>query len=448
MTPAVPPKTRYAKSGDVHIAYQIVGDGDLDLVVVPPAVSHLELAWEEPSFARFLGRLASFARVIVFDKRGTGLSDRVSERDMPTLEQRMDDVRAVMDSTGSERAALLGVCDGGSMSALFAATHPTRTLGLALFGAWRATAGNQILRTEEWMRELVETLERTWGEGLDLPFYAPSRANDEIYKAWWARLQRLGASPGAACTLLRMNFNIDIGDVLPTIRVPTLVMHRAGDRVCRVEGGRYTAERIPGAKYVELPGEDHLPWVGDQDAVIEEIQEFLTGARPDPQPDRVLATVLFVDIVGSTQRAAELGDRRWKELIERFYAVVRQELTRFRGRELDTAGDGVFAAFDGPARGIRCARRIVEAVHPLSLEVRAGLHTGECETMGDKLGGIAVHIGARIASAASGGEVLVSGTVKDLVAGSGIEFMPRGVHALKGVPAEWPLFVVATDTAR
>jgi pimeloyl-ACP methyl ester carboxylesterase len=448
MTPAVPPKTRYAKSGDVHIAYQIVGNGALDLVVVPPAVSHLELGWEEPSFARFLGRLASFARVIVFDKRGTGLSDRVSERDMPTLEQRMDDVRAVMDSAGSERAAVLGVCDGGSMSALFAATHPTRTLSLALFGTWRATAGNQILRTKEWMRELLETLERTWGEGLDLPFYAPSRANDEIYKAWWARLQRLGASPGAACTLLRMNFNIDIGDVLPTIRVPTLVMHRAGDRVCRVEGGRYTAERIPGAKYVELPGEDHLPWVGDQDAVIEEIQEFLTGARPDPQPDRVLATVLFVDIVGSTQRAAELGDRRWKELIERFYAVVRQELARFRGRELDTAGDGVFAAFDGPARGIRCARRIVEAVHPLSLEVRAGLHTGECETMGDKLGGIAVHIGARIASAANGGEVLVSGTVKDLVAGSGIEFMPRGVHALKGVPAEWPLFGVATDTAR
>ncbi len=448
MTPAVPPKTRYAKSGDVHIAYQIVGNGTLDLVVVPPAVSHLELGWEEPSFARFLGRLASFARVIVFDKRGTGLSDRVSERDMPTLEQRMDDVRAVMDSAGSERAAVLGVCDGGSMSALFAATHPTRTLSLALFGTWRATAGNQILRTKEWMRELVETLERTWGEGLDLPFYAPSRANDEIYKAWWARLQRLGASPGAACTLLRMNFNIDIGDVLPTIRVPTLVMHRTGDRVCRVEGGRYTAERIPGAKYVELPGEDHLPWVGDQDAVIEEIQEFLTGARLGPQPERVLATVLFIDIVGSTQRAAELGDRRWKELIERFYTVVRHELTRFRGQELDTAGDGVFAAFDGPARGIRCAQRIVEAVRLLDLDVRAGLHTGECESMGDKLGGIAVHIGARVASLAGRGEVLVSGTVKDLVAGSGIEFMPQGVQSLKGVPGEWPLFAVALDTGR
>jgi len=443
----MPPETRYTKSGEVNIAYQVVGNGSLDLVVVPQYVSHLDCGWEEPSFARFLNRLASFSRLILFDKRGTGLSDRVSPREVPTLELRMDDVRAVMDAAGSQRAALLGICEGASMSALFAATYPERTSALVMYGTWRADPAISPPRTDDQIQRIVDATERTWGQGTDLPRFAPSRADDPNFREWWTRLQRLGASPGAACSLLLMNYDIDIGGVLPTICVQTLVLHRIGDRISRLEGGRFTAARIPGARYIELPGDDHLPWVGDQDAILDEVQEFLTGVRHGPEPDRLLATVLFTDIVGSTQRAVELGDRRWRELLDGYYALARRELGRFRGREVKTTGDGFLATFDGPARAIRCACAVANAARQIGIEIRAGLHTGECEVMGEDIGGIAVHLGARVAALASAGEVLVSSTVKDLVAGSGIAFNDRGAHSLKGVPEQWRLFAVETSSA-
>ncbi len=434
------PETRYAKSGDVNIAYQVVGDGPLDLVLVPGFVSHLEVAWEEPSLARLLSRLASFSRLITFDKRGTGLSDRVSLNELPTLEQRMDDVRAVMDAVGSERAALFGISEGGPMSVLFAATYPERTSALVLYGAY-ARHPAQGLTTEQ-RQPFQDAMERSWGQGTAMGMFAPSRAEDHQFKQWWARFERLGASPGAAVAILRMAVEIDIRHVLPTIRVPTLILHRAEERVLPVEEARYMAEHIPGAKYVELPGTDHCEWVGDSDAILDEIQEFLTGVRPAPEPDRVLATVLFTDIVGSTQRAAELGDRSWRDLLDSYYALARKELDRFRGHEIKTTGDGFLATFDGPARGIRCACAISGSLGQLGIAIRAGLHTGECEMMGEDVGGIAVHIGARVAAEATAGEVLVSSTVKDLVAGSGIRFEDRGPHALKGVPEEWRLFAV------
>ncbi|MBI1885875.1 MAG: adenylate/guanylate cyclase domain-containing protein [Chloroflexi bacterium] len=438
------PETKYAKSGDVHIAYQVVGDGPLDLVVVPQYVSHLECGWEEPSLARFYNRLASFARLFLFDKRGTGLSDRVSPSEIPPLEQRMDDVRAVLDAAESERAALFGICEGATMSALFAATYPERTSALAMYGTWRPSPAILPPRSDDQMEKAMEAIERTWGQGVDLPRFAPSLASDPHFKQWWTRLQRLSASPGSAGALLLMNYDIDISGILPTIRVPTLVLHRTGDQISRVEGGRYTASRIPGARYVEMAGDDHLPWVGDGDAILDEIEEFLTGVRPTPHPDRVLATVLFTDIVGSTQRAAEMGDRRWRDLLDSYNSLARKELARFRGREVKTTGDGFLATFDGPARGVRCACAIGQSARSLGLEVRAGLHTGECELMGEDVGGIAVHIGARVAAKAAPGEVLVSHTVKDLVAGSGIRFQDRGSHVLRGVPDEWRLFLVET----
>ncbi len=435
---AMQPETRYAKSGDVNIAYQVVGDGPLDLVWVPGWLTHLEWDWEEPSYARFLHRLASFSRLILLDKRGTGLSDRVAG--IATLEERMDDVRAVMDAVGSERAALFGFSEGGPMSALFAATYPQRTSALVLYGTFaRLTEFRPSL---EQLQPFLDAMERTWGQEGNFPQFAPSRADDPHFKQWWARRQRLGGSPGAAVALSRMNLEIDVRHVLPAIRVPTRVLHRTGDRVTPVDGGRYVAETIPGAKYVELTGMDHLPWIGDADAILDEIQEFLTGVRPAPEPDRVLATVLFTDIVGSTQRAAELGDRRWHDLLDSYYALARKELERFRGREIKTTGDGFLATFDGPARGIRCACAVSDSAGQLGLAIRAGLHTGECEIMGEDVGGIAVHIGARVAAQATSGEVLVSSTVKDLVAGSGLKFDDRGPHRFKGVPDEWRLFAV------
>jgi pimeloyl-ACP methyl ester carboxylesterase len=441
------PETKYADSGGVNIAYQVVGSGRLDLVYVMGWVSNLDYFWEEPSFARFLNRLASFTRLILFDKRGTGLSDRVPETELPTLEQRMDDVRAVMDAVGSQRAALMGVSEGGPMCALFAATYPHRTSALVIIGGYarRLWAPDypfapHLEEHEAFMREVREG----WGGPVGLARRAPSMMHDERFKEWWARYLRMSASPGAVSALTRMNAAIDVRHVLPTIHVPTLIIHRKDERTLDVEQGRYLAREIPNSRYVELPGVDHLPWVGDQDAILDEVEEFLTGMRRGPEPDRVLATVLFTDIVGSTEHVARIGDRRWRDLLDSYYAQVRRELVRFRGREIDTAGDGVLATFDGPARAIRCACEIGGAMRSLGIEVRSGLHTGEVEIMGANVGGIAVHIGARVAAQANPGEVLVSSTVKDLVAGSGIEFDDRGLHALKGVPEQWRLFAVTS----
>jgi class 3 adenylate cyclase/pimeloyl-ACP methyl ester carboxylesterase len=438
------PRTRYAKSGDVSIAYQIAGDGPLDLIYVPGWVSHIELAWEEPSLARMLERLASFSRLILFDKRGTGLSDRVPESKLPTLEQRMDDVRAVMEAAGSEEAAIFGWSEGGNMSMLFAATYPERTIALITCGAFakRLRAPDYPWApTQEQRQAFFDLIEGDWGGTVDLPNIAPSAIGNRRFEDWWAGYLRAGASPGAALALARMNTEIDVRHVLPAIAVPTLVLHRTGDLDAHVEEGRFLAQWIPGAKFVELPGSDHLPFVGDVDSVVDEIEEFLTGAR-GAEPDRVLTTVMFIDLVGSTERAAELGDRRWKEVLESYRALVRAELARFRGREVETAGDGFLARFDGPARAIRCACAVIRGLEALEIGARVGLHTGECEVSGDKLAGIAVHTGARVATLAEPGEVLVSSTVKDLVAGSGIRFTDRGRRVLKGVPGRWRLFAV------
>ena len=442
---AVEPETRYARSGDLHIAYQVVGEGPPDLVALPGFVSHLEHQWEDVKVATFWQRLASFSRLILIDKRGTGLSDRVPVKELPTLEERMDDLRAVMNEAGSERAALLGFWEGAPMSALFAATYPQRTTALILYGPMACFTRSDDypwgLSSEE-DEDRMRRIEQSWGRGAFLSATTPSIADDEQALQWLARLERLGASPGAAVALWRMNTAIDVRPVLPTIRVPTLVLHRRDDTLVPLAAGRDVAHRIPGARFVELPGRDHLPWVGDSDAIIDEIQEFLTGVRGSPDADRILATVLFTDIVQSTQRAAELGDQRWRRVLDSHYALVRRALTRFRGREVKTTGDGFLASFDGPARAVRCAGAIIEGARQLDLEVRAGIHTGECEVRGDDLGGIAVHIGARVVALAGPGEVLVSSTVKDLVAGSGLEFEDRGRHALKGVPDEWRLYQV------
>jgi pimeloyl-ACP methyl ester carboxylesterase len=428
--------THYADSSGVNIAYQVHGEGPLDLVFVPGFVSHVEGWWEEPLCVRFLERLAAFSRLLLFDKRGTGLSDR--EAGVPTLEQRMDDVRAVLAAAGSERAAVLGISEGGAMSALFAATYPERTTALVLYGTF-AEFRSWVPTPEDFARILC-AMDEEWGTGRSLPHFAPSLAADPRLQRWWARHERSGASPGAAMALMRMNSEIDARHVLPAIRVPTLVLHRTGDVTVDVEAGRYQAAHIPGARYVELPGVDHLPFVGDAEPILAEIEEFLTGVRPVAEPDRVLATVLFTDIVDSTKRAAALGDRRWRELLEAHHAATRRELERHRGREVKTLGDGFLAVFDGPARAVRCAEAIAGAVRTLGLEVRAGLHTGECEVMGDDLGGLAVHIAARVAALAGPGEVLVSSTVKDLVAGSGLRFDDRGAQVLKGIPSQWRLF--------
>jgi pimeloyl-ACP methyl ester carboxylesterase len=440
----VQPETRYAKSGDLNIAYQVVGEGPLDLIYVPGWISNVELMWEEPAHAHVVGRLARFSRLILFDKRGTGLSDPVPLDSLPTLEERMDDVRAVLDAVGCERAALFGFSEGGLMSVLFAATYPNRITALVLYGTFAKRIWSPDYPwapTPEARRREIEELERNWADKMDLDQLAPSE--DEAFKQRLAKYFRRSASPGAAVALLRMNTQIDVRDVLPTIQAPTLVVHRTDDRDVNVEEGRWIAARIPGAKYVELPGDNHTLWAGDTDAIVDEIEEFLTGVRRGPEPDRVLATVLFTDVVGSTERATELGDRRWRELLERHHAAVRRELERFQGREVDTAGDGFLATFDGPARAIRCARAIGDALGELGLHVRAGLHTGECELVGEKVAGVAVHTGARVAAEARPGEVLVSQTVKDLVAGSGIEFEDRGIHELKGVPGEWRLYAVS-----
>ena len=438
-------ETRYARSGDVSIAYQVVGEGPFDLVYVPGWVSNVELMWDEPDYTAFLERLASFSRLIIFDKRGTGLSDPVPLDQLPTLEQRMDDVRAVMDAVGSDRAALLGHSEGGNMCVLFSATYPDRTTALVLVGCYakriRSDDYPWAPTVEDRAREIEQT-EATWGSPEAFRELAPSKANDEAFERWVGRYLRQSASPKAAAALLRMNTQIDVREVLPAIRVPTILIYRTDDADVHVDEGRYIAERIPGARFVEVPGADHSMWTGDATAILDEIEEFLTGVRRGPEPDRVLATVLFTDVVGSTELATRLGDRAWRDLLGRHHAAVRRELERWRGREVDTAGDGFLATFDGPARAIRCAAAVVDAIRGFGMEIRAGVHTGEVEVSNGDLRGIAVHIGSRVAGLAGPGEVLVSRTVADLVAGSGIVLAERGEHELKGVSGTWLVYAV------
>jgi class 3 adenylate cyclase len=405
----------------------------------------VELNWEEPAVARFFDRLGSFATVACFDKRGTGLSDPVPVAELPTLEQRMDDVRAVMDDADMERAALIGISEGGALGVLFAATYPARTEALVLYGCWAS-----MTRTEEYpwglpeaaQQQVLGDIEEGWSRGDAIELLAPSVAADTASRTRWARFQRMSASVGAAVAIMRMNFETDVRAVLPLVSAPTLVIARAGDRVIRVEHGRYLAERIPGARLLELPGEDHLFFVGDIEPVLGEMQEFLTGDRHSAEPERALATVLFTDIVGSTQKAVALGDRRWRQLLERHDEALRQLLPRFRGRLVKSTGDGVLAVFDGPARAIRFTEAVRDALRELDVEIRSGIHAGEVELRGDDVAGIAVHIAARVEGQAHPGEILVSRTVADLVAGSRLEFDDRGEHELKGVPGRWRLFAV------
>lgn len=435
--------TRYAKSGEYHIAYQTHGSGDIDLIWAPSYFSHIEAQMEESSFRRFVARLGTFARVILFDKRGTGLSDRVAQ--LPGLDERMDDFRAVLDAAGSEKAALLGTCEGGALSALFAATYPERTRALILANSFaRATATADYPwadALEEWQRH-AESISDTWGTGEYLNHFAPSVADDPRVKEWWPRFQRMAVSPSAIRTLLLMNSEVDVRSVLASVSVPTLVMHSLGDRLCRIEESRYMAERIAAAAFIEVPGEDHYIWFDGADRVADEIERFLTGTLRPAEPDRALLTILFVDIVNSTGKAAELGDRAWRDLLDSYYALVRSELERNRGREVDTAGDGLLAVFDGPARAIRTALAIADRIQRFGLTVRAGIHTGESEIAGDDVRGITVHIGSRVAAKARDTEVLVTSTVRDLVVGSGFSFADRGSHSLKGVPGRWRLYSV------
>ncbi|TFH19489.1 MAG: adenylate/guanylate cyclase domain-containing protein [Myxococcales bacterium] len=442
------PETRYAKSSGLHIAYMTVGDGPIDLVMVPGFTSHLECLWEQPRAAALWHRLAAFARLIIIDKRGTGLSDRVPEDQLPTLEQRMDDLRAVMDAAGSERAALLGFWEGGPMCTLFAATYPERTRALILFAApaaFRQSEDYPWALTDEEHEDVVRSMSENWGQGLVYAGLAPSVAGDEAMMRWFGRIERMGASPGAVIALWRMNKEIDIRHVLPSVHVPTLLLHRREDPAVPLDVSRYIARRIEGARLVELDGKDHLPWVGDTESLAAEIRSFLTGTREEVYIDRILATILFVDIVGSTEQAVELGDSRWRRLLDEFYTMSAGVLEQHRGRRVNTTGDGFLASFDGPARAIRCAQALVEQCRPLGLHVRAGLHTGECELRGEDLGGIAVHIGSRVADLAPSDGVLVSGTVKDLVAGSGIAFDARGQAELKGLDGTWKIYQVRED---
>jgi class 3 adenylate cyclase len=441
------PTTHYVKSDDVHIAYQVIGEGPRDLLFVPGFVSNVEAAWHSPVRASFFRRLATFARVIMFDKRGTGMSDRGSQ--IFTLEQRMHDVQAVLDQVGSQRATLFGISEGGPMSLLYAATYPERTSALVLYGTYarRSWAPDYTFGwTDAQWSTLLDDIEHHWGmTDAGLLMWAPSVAGNKHALEQIAAYFRASASPGAASAIMRMNREIDVRDILPFTRVPTLVLHRTHDRVIDVRHARYMAQQIPRAKLIELSGQDHMAWIGNQNAILDEVEEFVTGHRQAAEPDRVLATVLFVDIAGSTERAAALGDGAWRVLLDAFYSKVRGALGRYRGREINTAGDGFLATFDGPARAVRCASAIGDAVRPLDLKVRCGLHTGECEFVANDIVGIAVHIGARVAALAAPGEVLVSQTVRDLVAGSGLTFEEHGTHVLKGVPDEWRLFRAVTS---
>jgi pimeloyl-ACP methyl ester carboxylesterase/DNA-binding winged helix-turn-helix (wHTH) protein len=437
------PETRYAKSGSVNIAYQVIGDGPIDLVFVMGWVSHLEYFWEEPSFARFLSRLASFSRLILFDKRGTGLSDPIPINKLPTLEERMDDVRAVMNAVGSKRAVLVGVSEGGPLCSMFAATYPEKTSALVMIGTYAKRIRDvdyPWAPGREEREKFYEEIEQRWGGPVGLEERAPSMASDPRFRNWWATYLRMGASPGAARALTQMNAEIDVRHVLPSVRVPTLVIHRTDDRCLKVEEGRYVAERIPGAKLVELSGVDHLPFVGDQDSIIDEIEEFLTGERQHPDRDRVLATVMVAYINDLAAAGGQQGQRA--EIVDRLKAQIRKEVELFHGRVTEMSGDKIVAAFDGPARAIRCACVINDVARRLGMRTRVGLHTGECDVMDDKVAGVAVDIGDQLALRASTAEVLVSRTVKDLVAGSGFRFAERGVHSFDEVMEEWELFAV------
>jgi class 3 adenylate cyclase len=444
------PQTRYVQRGEVNIAYQVVGEGGPALIIVPGFISHLDLQWMDPGYSRFLERLASFTRLILYDKPGTGLSDPIPN--VPTLEERIADIKAVLDAVGVERTALLGFSEGGPVCALFATTWPDRTSALVLYGTYAhgRPSEEELLAEgatlEEYQRVAsgFEEVVAHWGEGRLGRLIAPS-AQGELQRRFWGVFERAGASPAMAQALIEASMRADVTSVLPTIQAPTLVLHRNRE-IFPIASGRQLARMIPGARLVELNGDDHAFWVGDVEPVLSELEEFLTGVRtPEPQ-DRLLATILFTDIVGSTQRAGELGDRGWHELLEQHNARVRELLERFGGRELDTAGDGFFASFEGPGVAVRCACAIVRSIRDLGLEIRAGVHTGECERIGEKLGGLAVHVGARIAATANGGEVLASRTVRDLVAGSGLRFTDRGTHRLRGLDEPWQLFAV-DDTA-
>lgn len=435
------PETQYARSGDVHIAYQVVGDGSVDLVWVP-GYQHLEMLWEWPATAQIMRRLSSFSRLILFDKRGTGLSDPVPLTTLPTLEEWMDDVRAVMDAVGSERAAILAFFEGGPMAMLFAATYPERTSALVLVNTYARFSRTQDYPwgvPPERLEAALETGRASWRTGSLIAWQVPSRANDAEYRGWWARFERASASPGTFAAIARVNAQVDVRHVLPSIQAPTLILHSRDNPGIRVGHGRYLADNIPGARYVEVDSPDTFYFHPEP---YDEIEEFITGVRPAPGRDRILATVLFTDIVDSTKRAAEVGDARWRELLDSHHMMVRRELAKGRGHEVKMLGDGFLATFDGPARAIHCAHAILDGIRGLGLDVRAGLHTGECDLIGEDVGGIAVHIAARVVALAEPGEVLVSSTVKDLVAGSGIRFIERGIHDLKGVPGEWHLFAV------
>jgi class 3 adenylate cyclase/pimeloyl-ACP methyl ester carboxylesterase len=434
----------YARSGDVRIAYSTFGDGPIDFVFVPGWVSHLESWWEAATSARFFRRIASFGRLIMFDKRGTGLSDPITG--VATLEERSDDVRAVTDAVGSSAAFVCGMSEGGPMSVLFSATYPDRTRGLLLLGSWV-----RVRHAPDWPYGLPPGREALWRDGIEnwgqgglLDLFLPSYADDERAKRLWVRWQRMSASPSTVAALMEANAQIDIRPVLPLVQVPTLVVHRTGDLVVPVEHGRYLAEQIPGARLLEQPGNNHLPWLGDADCVLDAIEEFVTGSRHHVDEDRILATVLFTDIVDSTRLAAAAGDGRWGELLDAHDEISARVVERFRGRRVKTTGDGMLAVFDGPARGVRCAEAVAEGLADLGVEIRAGLHVGECELRGDDVGGLAVHIGARVMALAGPGEILVSRTVRDLVAGSGLRFGERGEHDLKGVPDRWSLYAVTS----
>ena len=438
------PETQYARSGDFSIAFQVLGDGPIDLVFVPGFVSHVELFWEEPAAARFLRRLTSFALVLVFDKRGQGLSDRPG--DPPTLEESMDDLHAVLEAAECERPAVFGISEGGPMSMLFAATYPERISSLVLYGTYA-----RMVRSDDFPFGIPGAtfdrwegmVHREWGGPVGLRYWAPSAAGEVEVERWWGRLLRQGTSPAGAIALMDLYREMDVRAILPSIDVPALVLHRAEDRIVSVQQGRFLAEQIPDARFVELEGTDHLAWTENMDALLDEVEEFLTGSRRSREPERALTTVMFTDIVASTEKAARLGDRDWRDLLERHDAIVRRQLAIHRGREVKTMGDGFLAPFDGPARAIRCATAIDETVPEIGLEVRAGIHTGEVELIGEDVGGMAVNIGARIGALAEPGEVLVSSTVRELVVGSGLDFAERGTHTLKGAPDRWRLFAVA-----
>jgi class 3 adenylate cyclase len=437
------PETHYVRSDDVHIAYQVLGDGPFDLLFVPGFVSNVEALWRSPDQSAFFRRLASFCRLILFDKRGTGMSDR-GTHDF-TLEQRMHDVQAILDAIGCKQAALFGVSEGGPMSLLYAATYPHRTSALVIYGSYakRSRAPDYPFGwgDQQWQR-VLEDIEENWGssQSLSIGMRTAGADDDPLRADRIASYFRASASPGAAAAIMRMNRDIDVRHILSATRVPTLVIHRTGDPVIEIGHARYLAQHIPGAKLVELSESPHTPWLGNRDAILDAVEQFLTGTQRVRASERLLATVLFADIVGSTERVAAIGDNPWRELLNEFYVQVREVLQHYRGREISTAGDGFLAAFDGPARAIRCASALGDAVRPLGLKVRCGIHTGECELIGHDLAGIAVHIGARVAALAVPGEVLVSQTVRDLVAGSGLAFEDRGSHSLKGVPDEWRLF--------